>query len=75
MALSTEVRDRIEQTLAQHKIVLFMKGNRQMPRCGFSAAVVSILEGHGVQYKEVDVLSDPAIRDGINDLRKQLRAE
>lgn len=67
MALSTEVRDRIEQTLAQHKIVLFMKGNRQMPRCGFSAAVVSILEGHGVQYKEVDVLSDPAIRDGIKE--------
>jgi monothiol glutaredoxin len=67
MALNTELRARIEQTLAQHKTVLFMKGNRSQPRCGFSAAVVSILDGHGVDYHEIDVLSDPALRDGIKE--------
>jgi monothiol glutaredoxin len=67
MALSGELRTRIEQTLAQHKIVLFMKGNRNQPRCGFSAQVISILEGHGVKYHDIDVLSDPALRDGIKE--------
>ena len=67
MALTQDVRTRIEQTLAQHKIVLFMKGSRSMPRCGFSAAVVQILDGHGVNYHDVDVLSDPALRDGIKE--------
>jgi monothiol glutaredoxin len=67
MALSAELRTRIEQTLAQHKIVLFMKGTRFQPRCGFSAQVISILDGHGVQYHDIDVLSDPALRDGIKE--------
>ena len=67
MALTEETRSRIQQTLNQHKIVLFMKGNRQQPRCGFSAQVVSILEGLGVQYHTVDVLADPSIRDGIKE--------
>src|SRR5689334_14984296 len=67
MALSSELRTRIEQTLAQHKIVLFMKGSRHQPRCGFSAQVVSILDGHGVKYHDIDVLSDPALRDGIKE--------
>lgn len=67
MALSADVRARIEQTLAQHKIVLFMKGSRHQPRCGFSAQVVGILDGHGVQYQDIDVLSDPALREGIKE--------
>lgn len=67
MALSEETRSRISDTLNQHKIVLFMKGTKQMPRCGFSAQVVQILNGHGVEYHTVDVLSDPAIRDGIKE--------
>jgi monothiol glutaredoxin len=67
MALTEETRSRIQQTLSQHKNVLFMKGNRQQPRCGFSAQVVSILDGLGVEYHEVDVLADPSIRDGIKE--------
>src|SRR3569832_2932923 len=67
MALTNEVRGRIEQTLAQHKIVLFMKGTKSMPRCGFSAQVVQILEGLGVDYRDVNVLSDPNLRDGIKE--------
>src|SRR5579871_216033 len=67
MALSPDVKARIEQKLAQHKVVLFMKGNRSQPRCGFSAQVVSILDGHGVDYHDVDVLSDPGVREGIKE--------
>ena len=67
MALTDQTRSRIQQTLDQHKVVLFMKGNRQQPRCGFSAQVVSILSGLGVDFHEVDVLADPSIRDGIKE--------
>jgi monothiol glutaredoxin len=67
MALSPETRAQIEKTLSQHKTVLFMKGNRNMPRCGFSAQVVSILDGYAVEYHSVDVLSDPGIREGIKE--------
>ena len=55
MALSPDTRSQIETLLRQHTIVLFMKGNRQMPRCGFSAKVIEILEGHGIDYRDVDV--------------------
>lgn len=67
MALSPELRSQIERTLSQHPVVLFMKGNRSMPRCGFSAQVVSILDSHSVEYHAVDVLSDPSLRDGIKE--------
>ena len=67
MALSSELRAQIERTLAQHKVVLFMKGSRHMPRCGFSAQVVSILDGYSVEYHTVDVLSDSALREGIKE--------
>ncbi|HNN52488.1 MAG TPA: Grx4 family monothiol glutaredoxin [Pseudomonadota bacterium] len=67
MALSPDTRSQIETLLRQHTIVLFMKGNRQMPRCGFSAKVIEILEGHGIDYRDVDVLSDPALREGIKE--------
>lgn len=67
MALTPQIRSRIQQTLNEHKIVLFMKGTRQQPRCGFSAQVVSILDGLGVEFHDVDVLADPSIRDGIKE--------
>ena len=67
MALSSELRSQIERTLNQHKVVLFMKGSRHMPRCGFSAQVVSILDGYSVEYHAVDVLSDSALREGIKE--------
>ena len=67
MALSSETRSQIETLLRQHTVVLFMKGNKQMPRCGFSAKVVEILDGHGVDFRDVDVLSDPQLREGIKE--------
>lgn len=49
-------------------VVLFMKGNRNAPQCGFSAAVVEILDRHVPEYTTVNVLADPAIREGIKKL-------
>jgi monothiol glutaredoxin len=67
MSLSPEIRARIERTLADHRVVLFMKGDRQAPRCGFSAKAVGILDGLLPDYASVDVLSDPDIREGIKE--------
>ena len=61
----SETRERIDALLQQHSIVLFMKGDRQSPRCGFSASAIGTLESLGVDYETVDVLADEAIRQGI----------
>lgn len=55
----------IAKTIADNDIVLFMKGNKQFPQCGFSATAAKILEHLGVQFKDVNVLDDMAIREGI----------
>jgi monothiol glutaredoxin len=67
MALSPETRSRIERTLAEHRVVLFMKGDRQGPRCGFSAKAVGILDALVDDYQTVDVLADAEIREGIKE--------
>jgi monothiol glutaredoxin len=63
--LSEDTRRQIDSLIQSNRIVLFMKGNRQQPQCGFSATVIQILEELGPEYETVDVLADPAIRDGI----------
>ena len=55
----------IDNELKANDVVLFMKGNKAMPQCGFSAQVVHILGHLGVPYKDVNVLEDMSIRDGI----------
>ncbi len=60
-----DVRQKIEETIKGHRVVLFMKGNRLAPSCGFSASVVGILDGFLPSYHTVDVLEDPEIRDGV----------
>ena len=59
------VNDRIQQEIDDQPVVLFMKGTPVFPQCGFSAAVVQVLTLLGIQFKGVDVLADPQIRDGI----------
>lgn len=59
------VQEKIEQTLRENEIVLFMKGNAEMPMCGFSARAVNILKSCGAQFTTVDVLKDEEIRQGI----------
>lgn len=67
MALPEQVRNQIDSLVKSSDVVLFMKGNRQGPQCGFSATVVQILDTVVPEYKTVDVLADPQIRDGIKE--------
>jgi monothiol glutaredoxin len=61
------VVDRIKGDVTANPVVLYMKGSPVFPQCGFSAAVVQILTHLGVKFKGIDVLQDPAIRQGIKD--------
>ncbi len=65
MSLSPDTRARIEQILGANHVVLFMKGNPDMPQCGFSAKAAGILKGLVPSFGHVDVLSDPEVREGI----------
>ena len=65
MSLDPAVRQRIDSLLGENRVVLFMKGQPQMPQCGFSAKAAGILQGLEVEFAHVDVLSDPEIREGI----------
>ncbi len=60
-----DIHTAIAETVKAHPVVLFMKGTPAFPQCGFSAAVVGVLRQHGARYHAVDVLADPAIRQGI----------
>lgn len=55
---SDPVKDTIAKTIADNDVVLFMKGTKQFPQCGFSATAVKILEHLGVPFKDVNVLED-----------------
>jgi monothiol glutaredoxin len=59
------VFDQIRHDLTNNDVVLYMKGSPAFPQCGFSAAVVQVLNHLGVTFKGVDILTDPALRDGI----------
>lgn len=65
MSLDAVTRERIETLLKDHRVVLFMKGNRQQPMCGFSAAAANTLNELLPEYHTVNVLDDPEIREGI----------
>ena len=67
MTLDDATRQRIEKIIGSDRVVLFMKGHREMPQCGFSASVVQILDTLLPEYTTVDVLSDPGVRDGIKE--------
>lgn len=59
--------DQIKEDVAANDVVLFMKGTKEMPRCGFSARVAGVLNFMGVDYKDVDVLADEMVRQGIKE--------
>lgn len=63
----SEVKQKIETLLAEHKVVLFMKGNQQFPMCGFSARACAILQDLGVKFHDVNVLDDEEIRQGVKE--------
>jgi monothiol glutaredoxin len=65
MSLDSATRERIETVLHDHRVVLFMKGDRRQPQCGFSAAATNMLNELLPDYHTINVLDDPEIREGI----------
>ncbi len=63
--MSRNIDEEIAQEVKNNPVVLYMKGTRRMPQCGFSAAVIKVLDELGAPYKEINVLADPEIRDGV----------
>ncbi|MCD6034318.1 MAG: hypothetical protein K0R63_59 [Rickettsiales bacterium] len=61
----TNINDFISTEIKNNDVVLFMKGSKDFPQCGFSARVVGILQKLNVEFKDINVLADPALRDGI----------
>lgn len=61
------LKQRIEGTIGQSKVVLFMKGSRHFPQCGFSAQVVQILKQKGAEFKDVNILTDAELRNGLKE--------
>jgi monothiol glutaredoxin len=67
MTTTSPAQDRIRDTIAAHDVVLYMKGTKAMPQCGFSSRVAGVLTYMGVEFHDVNVLADPDIRQGIKD--------
>jgi len=65
--MSTDTQARIDSLVKQNKVLVFMKGNKLMPQCGFSNNVVQILNTLGIPYETVDVLADADIRQGVKE--------
>ena len=63
--MNDETQKKIAEMVGEHPILLFMKGTKHFPQCGFSATVAEVLRRCGVEYHSVNVLEDPAIREGI----------
>ena len=65
--MEAPVRKQIEDLIQQNRVVLFMKGSKSFPQCGFSSAVVGILKEVGVPFQTANVLTDAGLRDGIKE--------
>ncbi len=63
--MSDSVQEQIAEVIKNNDILLFMKGTPQMPQCGFSQRVCAILQEQGVPFAAINVLLDPAVREGI----------
>ncbi|MEP5153501.1 Grx4 family monothiol glutaredoxin [Planktotalea sp.] len=63
----SDVKDNIQATVDGNSVVLFMKGTKEMPQCGFSSRVAGVLNYMGVEYQDVNVLADEGVRQGIKD--------
>ena len=61
------LRERIKSTIEANRVVLFMKGSKNFPQCGFSAHVVGILKEHAVDFRDVNILTDPELRQGLKE--------
>jgi monothiol glutaredoxin len=59
--------DQIRETIQKNDVVLYMKGTKTMPQCGFSSRVAGVLNYMGVEFADVNVLADAEVRQGIKD--------
>lgn len=65
--MDTSILTRIQSDVQNNQVMLYMKGTPVFPQCGFSAAVVAVLNNLGVDYHSENVLEDPGIRQGIKE--------
>jgi monothiol glutaredoxin len=65
---SSPIRDAISQAIADHDVILFMKGTPERPACGFSARTAAAMEALGAPFAAVDILPDPRIRQELSAL-------
>src|SRR3954447_21341671 len=63
-----QIREAIQEAIADNEVILFMKGTPEAPRCGFSARTVATLEAVGARFAAVDILPDPRIRQELSGL-------
>ena len=63
----SDILQQIQETISNNEVVLYMKGSKDFPQCGFSASVSHILTQLGVKFLDIDVLRDPQVRQGIKD--------
>ena len=62
-----DLKESIEKDIKSNNVILYMKGTKDMPMCGFSNSVVQILNHYGIEYKDVNVLEDPMIRVKLSE--------
>lgn len=63
----SDSQTQIKETVGTNDVVLYMKGTKEMPQCGFSSRVAGVLNYMGVDYKDINVLADDGVRQGIKD--------
>lgn len=63
--MADNVLDKISEQIKKNNVMVYMKGTPDFPQCGFSAHTMEILKSHGCEFETVDVLADPAVREGI----------
>ncbi len=63
----TNINEEIQATIKNNNVVLYMKGTKDFPQCGFSATVCHLLSKLGVDFKDIDILKDPELRQGIKE--------
>ncbi len=67
-SLSPDLAERIQKTINQSRVMLFMKGSPSMPQCGFSATVVQLLKQAGATFGSYNILADNDLREGLKQL-------
>lgn len=65
--MNPELQSKLEQLVKDHPVLLFMKGTKEAPQCGFSSQVVQLLNHYEVEFKDVDVLADWDLREGVKE--------